>query len=310
MKKTEIIGLSILVLSLMVTYQTSAALSPYVGISVGDKFQYEFTQFEIYRYINGSLILDINGSNLIDNSINITINDISESNDAFFENLYGSSTEVNVTENFKRGSFMAKTLLDMWFFHYYETEIGFDSFITYFDPEEGINGEITPPDTSDYSNFAGLPVLATTNKSFYEALEQEVPDYSGTPPMPPDRLLNEKDRSFTLNNRQTQASLQDGIFKMNVTNIDTRSGETSANESWSITGGTAFYTEINTIQGLVNILYWKIYYSTVIGETTDNLIYEIQIENLNQEITHNVSFQFYLGLITLILGLIVFRRRK
>ena len=299
------------VFTLVFTSQISTALSPHIGIHIDDTFEYQFSKFEIFRYINNSLVVDEDGSNLVDNTIKITINDITEGNDAFFEDLYGESTLVNVTETFKRGSFTTTTFLDMWFLYYYDTEMMFGYLIVYSHPEEGIFPEMTPPDTNDYWNFAGLPVLATTNETFYESLELEIPDYSGTPPMPPDRAQNERDGEMKLN-RFTQVSLRDSIFKMNVTNTEMRSGETTNNETWSINGSTNFYVEINTQQGLVNTLSWVVEYSVVLGATSDAFIYEVVIDNLNPQKTIKVDFQILYAATLSVLGLLVINiiRRK
>ncbi len=309
-KKMLYISLSLFVFSLLLTYQTSASLSPYIGFEVGDEFEFQFSKFDVYRHINGSLVIDEDGSDLINNNITVTINEITEANDGFFKELYGSSTYVNVTETFKRGVFNKLTLLDAWFFYYYQVELSFDNWIMFFDPEWGINTGIESPDTSDYANFAGIPVLATTNTTFYQSLEDEIPDYSGTPPMPPDRMSDERDEELRCNNRITQASLKDDIFKMNVTNVDSISGETASNESWSIEGSTNFYVEINTQQGIVDKLSWLITYNLILGSTTDDFVYETMIKNLNPGVTAKSDFQVYQGLFLIVIGLIVIQLKK
>lgn len=307
MKEKSKMAFTILVLGLMLTHNTSGALSPYIGFSIGDSFEYEFTQFDIYRKTNQTIVIDEDGSNLVNNTIKVTINDIEEANDGFFKELYGESTYVNITDTFKDGTFNTIVPLDYWFFYYYQMEIMFDSFITFFDPELGFFGEIGIPDTEDFSNFAGLPVLATTNTTFYQALEEEIPDYSGTPPMPPDRTENGQDDEILFTNRLTEASLREDIFKMNVTNADVFTGETTTNETWHIGGISNFYVEINTQQGVVDIIAWSFVYAVIIGLETDIFSYEVQISNLNPGITKTIDLAFYQGLMVVLVGLIIIK---
>ena len=306
LKRLIYIFLGLSIITLFIFGQSSAALSPYIGIEVGDKFEFQFSKFEIQRYINGSKVIDEDGFELVNNKINITVNEIKEGNDGFFKELYGGSTVVNVTETFKRGVFPALTMLDSWFFLYYQVELVFDDLVTFVDPEEGSTIELFPPDTNDYSNFAGLPAFATTNTSFYEALEKEVPDFSGTPSMTPDRAQETDDSALKLN-RFTQVSLQDGIFKMNITNGDMRAGYTSAEEPYYIEGRSYYYVEINTQQGVVNTLSWKIQYTIQIGEYSDDFIYEVIIDNLNPQTTTQVDFQLYQSITITICGLLLIR---
>ncbi|MHA1199385.1 MAG: hypothetical protein ACTSQF_08675 [Candidatus Heimdallarchaeaceae archaeon] len=308
-KKIPYLAVSLFMFSLLISNQATATLSPYIGFEVGDTFEFQFSKFDLYREINGSAEIAENGSELVGNQIDIAINEITEANDGFFKELYGESTSVNVTETFKRGVFTTVTLLDMWFFFYYDVEMAFDYWIVLFDPEDGVNMGFAALDISDYGNLAGLPVLATTNTTFYESLEDEIPDYSGTPPMPPDRTTNVEDTNVKLNNRLTQASLQEGIFEMNVTNSIMRSGETSSYESWSMEGSTNFYVEINTQLGIVNEFSYLVTYGLVIGATTDELFYEVMIENLNPQAI-KVEFQFYHGILAVIVGLIAFKFKK
>ncbi|TFG08712.1 hypothetical protein EU534_02640 [Candidatus Heimdallarchaeota archaeon] len=307
MKKINKMLRIIFMLGLFLTYQSSAAISPYIGFDTGDSFEFEFSQFDIYRKTNQTIVIDEDGSELVNNTIKVTINEIEEANDGFFEELYGESTYINITDTFKGGIFDTIVPLDYWFFYYYQMEIMFDTFITFFDPELGFFGEIGIPDTEDFSNFAGLPVLATTNTTFYQALEEEIPDYSGTPPMPPDRIRDDQEGEIMLSNRLTEASLRDKFFKMNVTNADIFTGETTSNETWHIGGISNFYVEINTQQGVVDKISWYFIYAVIIGLETDIFSYEVQISNLNPGITARIDLELIQGLILVLAGLMIIK---
>ena len=309
-KKKTILLYSLVIFSLLVPYQCTAVLSPYIGFNIGDTFEFQFSQFNFKREINNTLIADEDGSDLINNKITVTINEIMEANDVFFKELYGESTYVNVTENFKGENYTVLTALDTWFFFYYDVEMVFDDWIVSFDPEEGLILGINGPDISNYWNFAGLPVLATTNTTFYQSLENELPDYSAFPSMPPDRMVNEKEEGLKLNNRLTQVSLRNDIFKMNVTNENLRNGEYAIIVPWSIEGLTNFYVEINVDQGVVNKFSWLITWDIVLGATTDEFTYEIMIENLNPISTVQIDFQFYQGILLILIGLTIIKLRR
>ena len=303
---------SILLAVTIISNNTEAALLSNVGVKIGDSFEYKYTELELTHSHNGTSYVNYLGADIVGKTINITVDDFYETVDESFLGFNYDRIQFNQTEKFDSNTNETHSFLDYWFDIYRYTELAFNTTSVNFDPEEY---EFHPPSENaiyDYNIAIGISIFATTNVSFYENIEE-----NGIPETGDSYVMMCREKDDTSNeltySKEEQIAFVDNILTINVTNEDTQSGITVAEEDWSIHSITRYDLSINTTQGLVTRLLYEYSYEIVMGPQHSEMKTLVAFEEILPESTPtptNTSLTIPLIALTSALVIAVLRRRK
>jgi hypothetical protein len=252
-KRDLILGVAgILFILVMLTGTTQAAISPYVGVSIGDEVEYEVTIFHIRQELNNIVYINKNPFDMEGNIVKIKINDITEEETGdFFGLLWVNKTKFITTESFGGKSFESYSYLDDWFetfsfltFYYEMMLMGFNPDTFEFDEPESFN------DSAE--NYDGLPVFASTNESFYQELENEIIG----PSIITNKEAEDENPPFQFEQEFREVAYWEdrNEFFLNVSLYTSTSGSTSTGKAWDLNLGVDIVTHIDTANGFVKDL--------------------------------------------------------
>ncbi len=297
-------GISFLVI--LVSVPLSTAVSPLVGVEVGDDFNYVVT--DIYFYLEEGLVVttEETGVGIVNNTINVQVDAIFESADIGYWGLPYPTTTFNVTETLGGQTFLGQTPLDMWYSTFVSIDMLYAILVDGFNPYDPPDVVIDFPDTSTYDFMKGLPIFANTNATFYEHLESQLnaaiyPSFTYDDSINP--IINPGIPSNVI-----EVSFIDGIFKLNVTKqgfIDDGTVTTDVDIDWSVEGVSNYYVEIDVENGLVQVMYYGIKVKTIVDGYSTELAMEVGIERSDSGRTFTLGLSFIEPLLA-VLGLTTF----
>ncbi len=293
---------STLILLSLITSNTEASLLVNVGVSIGDVFDYKYTEVHFQMKHNGTTYVDYQGEDIVGKTINVTVDDYDIATESGFIGFYYDRVKFNQTERFDEEERETQTYLDQWFDFYFLTEMSYNSTAINFDPEEY---EFHPPNPDaiyNYTSLIGMPIFATTNTSFYQDLND-----NGLPETEYPYLSKSEPIKSTKTN---QVSFEDNIFAVNVTNEDTISGVTVAEENWSIHGLLRYDVTVDAELGLVNAFKYSINYEASVGLDHTEIVTIIAFAKIVEN-TYSIDFSLSapLLLITSLIAFTVLKRR-
>lgn len=293
---------SIVILIGLISSNTEASLLVNVGVSIGDVFEYKYTEVQLQLKHNGTTYVNYQGEDIVGKTINVTVDDFNETVGSGFIGFYYERVKFNQTERFDNIERETSTYLDHWLDLYLSVELSFNSSVVSFNPEYY---SFHPPDPDaiyNYTTMIGLPIYASTNISFYEDLnenglpENEYPYFSKTEPIK--------------NSREEQISFLDNILKVNVTNEETFNGVTSTEENWSIHGLSRYDVTIDAKLGLVKAFMYSISYEVVVGLEHTEVVIKIAFEKImGDSSTIDFSLSVPILMLTSIIAFSVLKRR-
>ena len=249
----------------MISGTTQAAISPYVGVSIGDEFKYEVTIFHLKSELNSTVYINTNPFGMEGNKIDMNVTDIVEEEQTnFFGFTSVNNTKIKTTESFAGKSFESGTFLDEWYDAYIFFTTYFKTFQLSFDPETYEFKEPEPYNDST-ENYEGLIVFASTNKSFYEQLESEI---SAPPTLTPIKNEVNEDDPFKLEHELYDVAYweEKNEFYLNVSLYSSNSGTTSSEVGWDYNIGTEFIIHIDTANGLVKDIDYSMHHYVAVGD--------------------------------------------
>lgn len=294
---------SIVILFSLISSNTEASLLVNVGVSIGDVFDYKYTEVHLQLKHNGTTYVNYQGEDIVGKTINVTVDDYNETVESGFIGFYYEKVKFNQTERFDDIERETYTYLDQWFDFYFMIEIAFNSTVMNFDPEDYDFHPPNPDVIYNYTSLSGMPIFASTNTSFYADLnenglpETEYPYFSKSNPIK--------------NSKVTHITFQDNIFVVNVTNEDTLSGVTAAEENWSIHGLSKYEITVDTEQGLVNAFKYSINYEAAVGLEHTEVVTTIAFEKISDK-TYSIDFSLSIPilLLTSFIAFSILKRRK
>ncbi|MHA1346346.1 MAG: hypothetical protein ACTSO3_08135 [Candidatus Heimdallarchaeaceae archaeon] len=301
---------SILFIIVLISANTEASLLSNVGVNIGDSFEYKYNQIQLSLSHNGTTYVNYQGADIVGKTINITVDDFYETVDQSFIGFNYDRVEFNQTERFESMTNETHSYLDYWFDMYRIVELAFNSTIVNFDPEDY---EFHPPNEEavyDYNIVIGLPIFATTNISFYEDINE-----NGFPEAGDSYSIKERGKEEITeeikHSRVEQISFLENILNVNITNEDSLSGVTIAEEDWSIHCLTRYDLSINAEQGLVKKFLYEYSFDVALGSQHTESKTILSFEQLPIEVlSEDFSLAIPLLILSSVLVLIVLRRRK
>jgi len=309
-KKFIRVIVSVLFITALISSNTEASLLSNVGVNIGDVFEYKFNQVQLFLRHNGTIYVNYQGADVVGKTINITVDDFYETIDQSFMGFNYDRIEFNQTDRFDNITKESHTYLDHWFEMYRYMELAFNSTTLNFDPE---NYEFHPPNEEtiyDYDIVIGVPIFATTNITFYEDIEE-----NGFPEVGDIYLLKNRDMEDVSEelkySREEYISFHDNIFNANVTNEDTISGVTIAEEDWSVHSLTRYDLSVDAEKGLVKKFLYEYSCEVSIGAQYTEMKTLVSFEELASE-NFAIDFSLTIPLLVLssVLVIFVLRRRK
>ena len=301
---------SIVILISLISSNTEASLLSNVGVNIGDVFEYKFDQVQLFLRHNGTTYVNYQGADVVRKTINITVDDFYETTDQSFIGFNYDRIEFNQTERFDNITKETNTFLDHWFEMYRYLELAFNSTTASFDPE---NYEFHPPSDEaiyDYNLLIGVPIFANTNITYYEGIEE-----NGFPEVGDIYLLKNRDMEDVSEelkySREEYITFQENIFDANVTNEDTISGVTIAEEDWSVHSLTRYDLSVDVEKGLVKRFLYEYSCEMSIGAQYTEVTTIVSFEQLVSE-SFTIDFNLTIPLLILssVLFVYVLRRRK
>ncbi len=301
---------SILFITVLISGNTEASLLSNVGVNIGDSFEYKYNQIQLSLSHNGTTYVNYQGADIVGETINITVDDFYETVGQSFIGFNYDRVEFNQTERFESITNETHSFLDYWFDMYRYVELAFNSTTVGFDPEDY---EFHPPNEEaiyDYNIVIGVPIFATTNISFYEDINE-----NGFPEVGDSCLMKDRGKEEITEeikySRIEHISFLENILNVNITNEDTLSGVTIAEEDWSIHSLTRYDLSINAEQGLVKKFLYEYSYEVVLGSQHTEMKTIVSFEQLPIEIvSEDVSLAIPLLVLSSVLVVYVLRRRK
>lgn len=248
----------------MISGTTQAAISPYVGVVIGDEFEYEVTIFHLRQEVNNVVYVNMNPFGIEGNILKIKVNDIVEEEMMSFFGLYTENqTKIETTESFSGKSFESGTFLDEWFetfffliFMYESTQLAFNpETYQFFEPE---------PFNDSVENYEGLPIFASTNESFYQQLNARLFENATLVP-----IKNEVDHDtpFQLATESYEVAYWEdkNEFFLNVSLYSSNTGTTTTDIGWDLNIGVNLVTHIDVANGLVKDLDYSMHQYVAVG---------------------------------------------
>ncbi|MCG3220222.1 MAG: hypothetical protein H7641_02480 [Candidatus Heimdallarchaeota archaeon] len=256
--------ISTLFIVIMMSGTTQAAISPYVGVVIGDEFEYEVTIFHIRQDVNNVNYININPFGMEGNKIKIQVADIVEEETGdFFGLIYVNKTKIKTIEAFAGKSFESGTFLDEWFETFSFLLMYFDFFPSAFIPETYEFYEPEPFNDSA-ENYEGLPIFASTNASFYQQLNST---FSESALLVPVKNEVERDTPFQLAHETYEVGYWPELneFYLNVSLYSSNTGTTTSDIGWDLNIGTDIVAHIDTANGLVKDLDYSMHLYIAVG---------------------------------------------
>ncbi|NPD87906.1 MAG: hypothetical protein HGN29_04235 [Asgard group archaeon] len=249
--------ISTLFIVIMISGTTQAVISPYVGVVIGEEFEYEITIFHIKQDLNNVNYININPFGMEGNKIKIKVADIVEEEQSSFLGIpMENQTKIKTTESFAGKTFESESFLDDWFETFFFLTFYYETSPITFNPETYEFNEPKPFNDSD-ENYEGLPVFASTNESYYQQLNAS---FSEPATFVPVKNEVERDSPFQLAYESYEVGYwpDKNEFYLNVSLYSSNTGTTSTDIGWDLNIGVDIVTHIDIANGLVKDLDYSI----------------------------------------------------
>jgi hypothetical protein len=312
-KKELILGLIGFSLILLISISTTtSAVSPYVGVEVGDSYDYKVPKINIFAKHNDIIYAEGLPFDFVGKTITIEITAIYDYTETGIFFPFEEGTGINVTESYDSTSYNSVTLLDEWFATFASIQFLYYFSVLQFNPEFF---EFIPPDPLEETeeDYPAQPAFASTNKSFYMELEEDATANL----IPVSFAPNEQDILIETNPEETfnVTYFEDSNeFFMNVSLHHWGSGTTTTAQNWDINGYADFETYINVNEGLVEYLYYKFGYIVNIGTNNTKMEVEYELDRITADgrPAFTIDYSFITPLLTVfgILAAITIWRKK
>ena len=256
--------ISTLFIVIMISGTTQAAISPYVGVAIGDEFEYEVTIFHLRQEVNNVVHINMNPFGMEGNKVNIQVNDIVEEEMmSYFGLVTENQTKIETTESFSGKSFESGTFLDEWFETFFFLTFIYETYQLTFNPEIYQFIEPEPFNDSD-ENYEGLPIFASTNESFYQQLNATISESDASVPV---KNEVDQDTPFQLAHESYEVAYWEdkNEFFLNVSLYSSNSGTTTTDIGWDLNIGVDIVTHIDVANGLVKDLDYALHQYVAVG---------------------------------------------
>ena len=248
----------------MISGTTQAAISQYVGVAIGDEYEYEVTIFHLKQEVDNIVYINVNPFGMEGNKIKIEVNDIVEEEMMSYFGFYTENqTKIKTTESFAGKSFESGTFLDEWFETFFFLMFFFETLPQAFNPET-YDFYIPEPYNDSAANYEGLPIFASTNESYYQQLNAT--SFEKTTLFP---VKNEVERDIPFQFAHESYEMvywpDKNEFYLNVSLYSSETGTTSTDVGWDLNLGVDIVTHIDTVNGLVKDLDYAIHQYVAVG---------------------------------------------
>ena len=251
----------------MVAGTTQAVISPYVGVSIGDEFEYEVTIFHIKHEVNNTVYINKNPFGMEGNKVIISVDDIIEEEYMDFFGFVGDNrTKIITTESFAGKSFDSYSFLDEWFETFGFLTFYYEFFPLSFNPETYSFEEPEPYNDSD-DRYEGLPIFASTNKSFYQQLNDTFSNPLELPQMKYN-LINGLPIKLGFESYEVGYWEDRNEFYLNVSLYSSNTGTTSSEVGWDLNLGVTLEVHVDFAKGLVKDLDYSMHQYVAVGTSS------------------------------------------
>jgi hypothetical protein len=269
MKRKEfLLGIvSVFFIVILTVGTTQATISPYVGVDIGDKVEYEVTIFHMRQEVNNTAYVNVNPFGMEGNKVEIKVNDITEEETGDFWGMITiNKTKIVTTESFAGKSFESGSFLDDWFEAFSFFSWYFVQFPLMFIPE-AYEFYVPEPYNETEANYEGLPVFASTNESFYQELNATL---AGGMSLLPVRNAVEKDTPIQFAHESYEVGYwpDKSEFYLNVSLYSSDTGTTSTDIGWDLNLGFEYVTHIDIANGLVKDLDYSMHQYIAVGSSS------------------------------------------